>query len=443
MQTILNKIDALQKQLQSLLPMKPEYQQRLDKKFRLEFNFNSNHLEGNTLTYGETELLLIFGQTKGNHDIREYDEMKAHNVAYEMIKEWATDKERPLTEMDIKNLNEVILVEPFWKDAITPDGQNVKRQIKIGDYKEYPNSVRLPNGEMFHYASPTETPIQMGELIQWYRTEEEKKELHPVTLAALFHYKFVRIHPFDDGNGRISRLLVNYVLLKNNLPPAIIKSADKNNYLHALHQADAGFLDEFVHYVAEQAKWSLEISIKAAKGESIDEPGDLDKKLNLLKKKLSFNEEIILEKNKNTVIAAYTINIRPLLEKVTDTLNKFDNFFMSKDFEIRIWEGGDSSYWGVKTMEGVLTYIQDHKIDSLCYQYQLTRLRKNSTVNFSINVEIYINFYELAYEISSDNLSIGINRLYHETVTQDEYSNIAESLGNKIYERVETALRAQ
>src|SRR5205823_1964159 len=120
------------------------------------------------------------------------------------------------------------------------DGQPTRRLIKIGDYKEYPNHVRLQNGEIFEYALPAETSIQMGELIAWYRAEEENKKLHPVVLAAMLHYKFVRIHPFDDGNGRISRLLMNYVLLQHNLPPVIIKSADKKNYLFALNLGDTG-----------------------------------------------------------------------------------------------------------------------------------------------------------------------------------------------------------
>ncbi len=72
MEAILDTIDRLATTLKKMQPLKPEYQQRFDKKFRLEFNYNSNHIEGNTLTYGETELLLIFGKTTGNHELREY-----------------------------------------------------------------------------------------------------------------------------------------------------------------------------------------------------------------------------------------------------------------------------------------------------------------------------------------------------------------------------------
>lgn len=95
-------------ELNALQPMNPDYQRKLDKKFRLEFNYNSNHIEGNTLTYSETELLLIFDDTKGNHTLWEYEEMKAQDVAYQLIHDWAKDTERPLSEQYIKNLNEIL-----------------------------------------------------------------------------------------------------------------------------------------------------------------------------------------------------------------------------------------------------------------------------------------------------------------------------------------------
>ena len=113
------KIDALKAAYSKLQPLKKEDEERLWKKFRLEWNYNSNHIEGNTLTYGETYYLLFFDKTKGDHDAREFDEMRAHDVAINLIRKYATDPERELTEADIRDLNKTILVKPFWKEAIT------------------------------------------------------------------------------------------------------------------------------------------------------------------------------------------------------------------------------------------------------------------------------------------------------------------------------------
>jgi Fic family protein len=327
MQTSLNKINDLVSTLKSLPPISEENQRKLEKKFRLEFNYNSNHLEGNTLSYGETELLLIFDKTDGTHEMREYEEMKAHDVAYKIIHDWAKDTEHPLTETYIKQLNEIILVRPFWKEAITQDGQATKRLIKVGEYKEFPNSVRLQNGELFEYASPIDTPIKMGELMQWYNTEIQKNELHPVALAALLHYKFVCIHPFDDGNGRISRLLMNYVLIKNNLPPIIIKTKDKKNYLNALNQADTGNLEAFVKYIGDQLAWSIQLVTKATKGESVEEVDDLEKEIELFKKAQlsSIQKESI--KSDEVVRQCFEQKIEPLISELNSKLLKFKDLF--------------------------------------------------------------------------------------------------------------------
>jgi hypothetical protein len=136
MRNYVQNINSLVNEINSLPIISEENQRRLDKKFRLEFNYNSNHLEGNTLTYGETEFLLIFDKTEGLHEMREYEEMKAHDVAYKLIQEWAMDSEFHLAEIHIKQLNEIILVRPFDKDAITSSGNNTRRLIEIGQYKK-------------------------------------------------------------------------------------------------------------------------------------------------------------------------------------------------------------------------------------------------------------------------------------------------------------------
>jgi Fic family protein len=321
------KIEILQAELQNLQPLKLDDEGRLWKKFRLEWNYNSNHMEGNTLSYGHTELLLIFDKVVGDYTGREIEEMKAHDVAIKMVVELATNKERDLSENFIRQLNEIILVRPYWKEAITNDGQQTRREITPGEYKKFPNSVRLENGEIFQYASPQETPALMNDLMDFYKTSSDEGVAHPLWLAAMLHYKFVRIHPFDDGNGRVARLLMNHVLIKNNLPPVIIKDADKKKYITALNKADAGDLEAFVNYIGEQLVWSQEIKIKAAKGESIEEPGDIDKEIKQAKTELK------------TKSPKYTTRINPhvvglfLNELVTPGLKYFYNKLESFDDE--------------------------------------------------------------------------------------------------------------
>jgi Fic family protein len=330
---IIKEIDAKVALLQSLLPLRPQDQQRLEKKLRLEFNYNSNHIEGNTLTYGETELLLFFDETKGGHQFREQEEMKAHDIALKIVQEESADAERPLSEQFIRSLNQCILVRPFWKEAITLEGQATQKQVIPGQYKTSPNSVRLSNGEIFNYASPEETPSKMRELVLWY-LENNKKE-HPLVVASLLHYQFVSIHPFDDGNGRVARLLMNYVLLKNNLPMVVIKSKDKSNYIQALNYADTGEIDAFVIYIGKQLLWSLDLTIKAANGEEIDEPDDLDKKIAVLSKKINQNEG---HKKKSAEVLEALLNdsILPFLDDLITYLKKFETFYDNIQYQFVI-----------------------------------------------------------------------------------------------------------
>ena len=98
MQTIFNRIGDLVNEIKTLPSINDDNSRKLNKKFRLEFNYNSNHLEGNTLTYSETKLLLFFDKTDGSHELRELEEMKAHDVAYKIIQDWAKNTKHPLTE---------------------------------------------------------------------------------------------------------------------------------------------------------------------------------------------------------------------------------------------------------------------------------------------------------------------------------------------------------
>ncbi len=442
MEQILEKIDRLKKEYNALMPMSPEFQSKLDKKFRLEFSFNSNHIEGNTLTYSETELLLLFDDTKGSHTMREYEEMKAHDVAFQLIRQWTQD-DRPLSEVDINNLNKVLLVRPYWKEAITPDGQNTRRQILVGEYKQQPNSVRLPNGEMFEYATPLETPAKMKELVEWLSTQETSKTAHPLLLAALLHYRFVCIHPFDDGNGRVSRLLMNYVLFRHGFPPVIIKSVDKANYLRALNLADTGNTEAFVRYIGEQLVWSLELSIKAANGASIEEPDDIDKELVLLQKQLSSQNPLQQQKTPESVFAAFDGGLIELFQLVETKLQTIVPSFF--EVERRLFPNmiepsnaltinQSDREWNTTLRAWLNSEIVAKKliINSIDYSYYLKGLKSNINAPL-FKANIHVKFNEYNYEI--------IDKLYRygQPLTQEEIQNIVRPIIKDVIERIKTA----
>lgn len=233
----MSKLEELYNQWHNIQPLKTEDRARLDQKFSLEFNYNSNHIEGNTLTYGQTEMLLLFGKVIDEANMKDLEEMKAHNVGLKMMQTEAATK-KPLTGAFIRQLHQTILREDYTVYRQLPDGNTTSYVIHAGQYKTRPNSVITVTGERFEYASPEETPALMADLIQWYNEEEEKGELSPAELAAIFHYRYIRIHPFEDGNGRIARLLVNFILLRHNYPMIIVRSKFKEVYLSALNKCD-------------------------------------------------------------------------------------------------------------------------------------------------------------------------------------------------------------
>lgn len=259
--------------------------QKLLSKQDLLWSYNSNHLEGNTLTYGETELLLIHDQVTGNHSARDIDEMRAHHVAVTMVRQWAQDH-RDITETDICAINQVLLKEPFTKETITNEGVPASRLITPGVYKREPNHVRTKSGELFRFAEPIEVPAKMEIFTENLRKPLPDDAFAVAARLANLHHEFILIHPFDDGNGRTIRLLLNYVLLRDGLPAIVIKSDEKEQYLTALRLADAGEYETLVEFLLHCLQYALELGNKAIKGESLDEPDDVDMKLALLKKRM-------------------------------------------------------------------------------------------------------------------------------------------------------------
>ena len=323
---------------------------------------------------------------------------------------------------------------------MTADGQPTRRKIQVGEYKEHANSVRLQNGEIFHYASVIETPMKMQELMSWYN--QQKTVLHPVQLAAEFHHKFVLIHPFDDGNGRIARLIVNYMLLRRGYPPIIIKSVDKKNYLLALDKADTGDLAAFIIYIGDQLAWTLDLYISAAKGEAIEEDGDWNKKLELLKKDPS---TIVKRNEKNTIFFLKTV-----YSETISKLNKrlFDTF---RDVFIQ------NHYWTVSsnnTTRLIHLFVSDtdlrsrlieHRIinyksvPTIITNFQFNDYRKNGFKSFDVNLKLNLKFEKYGYRIHLEKEPI-IFQGIEKPITADQLNNLFDKMGRLLMVKIENSL---
>ena len=456
----MGRIEELYQEWQNAQPLKDEYLQRLNRTFMLEFNYNSNHIEGNTLTYGQTELLLLFGKVVDAANMKDLEDMKASNVGLNMMKEQAAS-EYPLTETFIRQLHQTILREDYTVYRQLPGGQQTSYVVHAGVYKTRPNSVITRSGERFEYASPEETPALMTDLISWYNEEEKKGDLSLAELCALFHYRYIRIHPFEDGNGRIARLLVNFILTRHHYPMIVVKSADKENYLNALSTCD-GFVGTtpsegahaeiskiapFVKYIENCMEQALVICIKAAKGHSIEEDADFMKELKVLErqKKQSIAEDASKKRfNEDEVWNVLEFVYFPLVEefeKAFSTAN--DVFRFSQSMRGNYLSKSKSHRGGLHVnyvMRGtnnqqVREYINEAQ--SIWYVCEIMNPTHPVYREFKIEKKFYISFFDDHYFVDgilNKNFAYGSYHTEAEKITivskfkQDLLSELKEKL---------------
>ncbi|MBD0383241.1 Fic family protein [Paenibacillus sp. WST5] len=241
------QIERLKAAVDSKRPLQPDLLKIIIQKFREEWTYHSNAIEGNTFTYQETAFFLREGLTVKGKTLREHLEIVNHAEAIDYLTNIL--EERDLTERLIKDFHAILF-------------QGVKDiNFALGEYKKTDNHVLTVSGEIHPYCSYILVPQEMQSLLDWYIAS--KLTVHPVKVAAILHHRVASIHPFPDGNGRVSRLCMNFILMKNGYPPAVIRNENRFEYYQALEAADNNDLDPFVQLVANEVKQSLELMAKS------------------------------------------------------------------------------------------------------------------------------------------------------------------------------------
>lgn len=210
-----NEVDKLKKELDSKRPIPKETLRSLEESINLEWIYNSNGIEGNTLTLRETQVVLE-GITVGGKSIKEHLEAINHEKAILYLNDLVKEK-NPITEWNIKSIHQLVLKDIDDENA----GRYRRENVTIK------GATHIPPDYL-------KVPELMEKLVLSY---ENWKEFHSIMQAALLHGELVKIHPFVDGNGRTSRLLMNLDLMNHGYNPVVIKKEDRLEYYEALSKA--------------------------------------------------------------------------------------------------------------------------------------------------------------------------------------------------------------
>ena len=243
-QKIQKRIDDKLALLNSFRPLPVSAVKKLKEQFAIEMTYNSNAIEGNSLTLKETYLVINEGLTIKGKPLKDHLEAKSHQEALEYLYDFVEkDKKNTFSENLIRSLNQIVQ-------------QNIDRQW-AGRYR---NSAVIIGGADHTPPEALEISKLMRNLIKW--VGENKKKIHPVELASILHHDLVFIHPFFDGNGRTSRLAMNIILMQAGFPLVIVLKNDRKKYYQTLSLADKGNYVPFVNFIARAVERTLDIYLK-------------------------------------------------------------------------------------------------------------------------------------------------------------------------------------
>lgn len=429
---ILKKVTELKAELDAMRPLNADRKAAIMQKLRLDWNFHSNHLEGNTLNYGETRALILFGITAAGKPLKDHFEMTGHDEAIKWVED-VVKENRPLTESFIRSLHKLILKEPYESPTVTPEGIPAKKIIKVGEYKSSPNHVLTPTGEIFRFATPEETPAKMHDLIEWYREKEKDEETHPLLLAAEFHYKFIRIHPFDDGNGRTARILMNFILMKYGYPPVIVRTEEKEDkYFPALRQADAGSITPFIEYLGINLAHSLDLMIRGAKGENIDEADDVDKEIALIDSKLkSIGKNVVKIKSIESILELFDNSLRYFFQSFIQAQLKFIKYYEAYELKCHInGSKGGFSEDPEKILDNIPHRISSNSlafINSVSISISFKNFQEKGVEYFNFYTQIGVDFEKNTYSVYGPHKVKFYEKNYHINLTEIEILQIVKN----------------
>ncbi len=231
---LLERIRSKKQILDERRPLPADAVKRLNDEMRLFHTYHSDAIEGNTLTLQETKIVIEEGMTIGGKSLREHLEAAGNAEAFDLIGKLASDC-RPLDHVIIQEIHEIVT-----KGQLKDSGKYRTQNVRIaGAVKTPPTFSKIP------------------QIMDNYLVTIRAMRQHPLEVAGYVHHRFVEVHPFIDGNGRVARLITNLYLISEGYPPVILKKEDRKKYYAFLQKADLGDRGPLINFIAQAMAESL------------------------------------------------------------------------------------------------------------------------------------------------------------------------------------------
>jgi len=398
----LQQIDNLQANILAQGPIPAEQLNKINYKLRLEWNYTSNNIEGNTLSKRETRTVMVGLIDVNDKPIKDVMEIRNHDKVVSTIMKIGKG-ELNISESRIREIHRGIMYE-----------EDAEKQKQIGQWKNTDNYLYNAQGERFDFISHLDVKDHIHRLVNWVNTEKEKiaynkkDAIHPIILAFKFHIDYLTIHPFYDGNGRTARILSNLILISYGYPPLYINANEKQAYHSYLTdiQSYGGGPDLFYEFMAGRLLRSIQIITDAIEGKNIEDDDDFIKEIQLLKTKASVKN---IPKSPKVIYNSFKSIDKELWGKIISTLKHFDSLFNETQIVHTINNKSESygSNFRITFPPKVEIFghdIYENDVTTICWEYKMISLNgTDSLVDFKVS--LWLNFYP--YKCKIDLLTSG------------------------------------
>ncbi|MBZ4044226.1 Fic family protein [Flavobacterium hibisci] len=444
-------IDAIKSQVATFGELSVEQKRKINYKFRLEWNYNSNSMEGNTLTIEETRSVMVGNLTVNDKPLKDIFEMQGHDkVITEILK--IGKGELRLSEKRIKEIHSGIMHE-----------ENPKSKNKIGQWKEKANEIINSKGEKYSFVAPEEVPDKIHALLNKTNAAidainaNKKNAPHPIDVAMDFHLEYLDIHPFYDGNGRTARILTNLILISLGYNPFWINEKDRSIYYNYISdiQGYGGSRELFFEYCAGLIERSEQLVLNAIQDIDIEEEDDLHKEISLLKRQLE--GESFTKSPKNIYEIFQFIN-SDVWNPLAVVINQFDDLFSEGKTKHSVNHQNEkfptksilSSFVNPfeKSTEPTEIKIFGHNV----YETDIYEIEWHHTkygLKKAQNNNIYEIIFSLSFEATNYNIRLYVNHsevwesnyAYNEFPHKETIEQVKKDLGKNLIERIRNDIK--